>query len=502
MKYMSNPMNKRVCMLVCFVTVMSGLSVFSEDQLKDAEISAAINADLIYDSRVMANKIDVECLDGVVTLSGTVNSILDRERAENFAAATVGVRSIINLIRVDPRIAQTDAQLTELVRGALARDPAADAFEVKVDVQEGVVTLKGRVESYAEKDLSADVAKNTVGVKEVRNRILVENAVQRSDSEIKADVVARLENDVRVDDHLIMVAVTNGQVFLSGSVGSLQEQFQADADAWVSGVKAVDIERLEVNWWNRDKMRRALDDVPRPDVLVTYALKSALEHDPRVNHQDIEIIVDNGVVSLGGVVSDLRAKDATLEDARNTTGVWRVIDGLKVRPKRVNDDELKQRVVQKLNADSLVNRAEINVDVDDGWVTLRGEVNTSYEKTAAELAVRAVKGVAGVKNRLVYERVWVWMPDFELEEAVTRQLYWSAFTDSDDIRVQIQNGLVTLTGTVDSWTEYYDAEKNAYQAGAKHVENELEVSVSRHIGPYGPGYLYPTLHSYAPGYGW
>jgi len=106
-----------------------------------------------------------------------------------------------------------------------------------------------------------------------------------------------------------------------------------------------------------------------------------------------------------------------------------VVDFLKARPEPVSDGELEKRVVQRLEQDALANRPDIAVEVDDGWVALTGDVATSYEKSQAELAVHAVKGVQGVVNRIGYDRIWYWMPDPDLREAVREQLSWSVFTD-------------------------------------------------------------------------
>jgi hypothetical protein len=57
-----------------------------------------------------------------------------------------------------------------------------------------------------------------------------------------------------------------------------------------------------------------------------------------------------------------------------------------------------------------------------------------------------------------------------------------------EVTATVRNGVVALTGTVRSWSEYADAEKNAYQAGAKTVENKLDVSMENYYGPAGPLY--------------
>ncbi len=69
--------------------------------------------------------------------------------------------------------------------------------------------------------------------------------------------------------------------------------------------------------------------------------------------------------------------------------------------------------------------------------------------------------------------------------------------DSDDVAVAVDDGVVTLSGTVSSWSEFQDAEKNAFQGGAKDVVNNLAVDY-RQYGPYGPSY-YGSPNYQGPG---
>jgi osmotically-inducible protein OsmY len=256
----------------------------------------------------------------------------------------------------------------------------------------------------------------------------------------------------------------------------------------------VDSESLDIKWWARDDLRRTATAFPRENAVVREAIKDTFMYDPRVYSPDIDVDVRNGVVRLSGVVNDLRTRHAAKEDALNTLGVQRVINNIKVRPDVPTDEELKQRVSAKLLRDPLVNRFDIQIDARQGWITLRGEVETSYIKNQAELAARAVKGVVGVLNQLDSRRFWIWMPDRELKAAVEDLLYWSAFIDDENITVVVRNGTITLTGTVASWSEFDEAERKAYQAGAKHVVNQLKVENPSYHGPYGP-VMYSPYHT-------
>lgn len=448
----------------------------------DAEVTRAVESEFWSDELVDANAIDVSTSEGIVTLSGSVDSILAKERADRIAASIVGVRGVINRIDVTG-VERDDDELETAVESALLRDPATDSYEVEVGVTDGRVTLTGTVDSWSEKQLSATVAKGVRGVREIQNEIQIDGAADRSDREIEEEIEARLENDVRVDDYGIAVAVEDGVVTLSGTVGSLAEKRRAGGDAWVAGVKSVDTDALDIEWWARDEMRR--DDViaTRSDEKIAEAVRDAFFYDPRVSSFDVDVHAASGAVTLSGVVDNLAAKEAAEEDARNVTGVWRVQNHLKVRPQTIPPDEaLEGRVAAALAEDEYVERWEIDVSAHMGRVYLSGNVDNSFEKEWAESLAERTNGTVRVFNNIEYEHEWDWKPDWEIREQVNGQLTWSPFVDADDVEVDVNAGVVTLTGKVDTWAERSDAEENAWEGGAKDVRNELAVE-SRIYGP-------------------
>ena len=467
---------------------------FAADTPNDGDITAAVKDELAVDNAVSANNIDVSTKDGVVMLTGTVDNLLAKKRAKKIAASVIGVRSIVNEVSVAPGSPRDDKTLKKAVVNALLMDPAADSYELKVAAENGVVTLSGTVDSYAEKQLSQTVAEGVKGVKKVNNTIDVDYASDRPDPEIKFEVAERLKNDVRVDDKLISVTVKNGAVDLSGAVGSLQERDRAYSDSWVAGVASVSTKDLKIEWWARDLMRRKAAIVSRTDEEIKKAVKDAFLYDPRVWSFNPEVTVTFGKVTLTGAVDNLAAKKAAEQDARNTLGVQRVKNQLKVKLTLPADNVLENRVATALLENPYVERFDINVSASLGWVYLSGTVNTSFEKNQAERVAEKTKGVVGVVNNITSRYVWLWKPDWEIRADVKDQLKWSPFVDEDDISVMVDDGIVTLEGTVPTWSEYDDAEKNAFQGGAKDVINNLMVTYP-YYGPNGPGYYgSPNYH--------
>lgn len=469
--------------------IISGLlieSTTAQEELDDADITTAIESELWFDDVVDANTIDVKTSDGIVTFTGTSNNILVKDRVAEITESIKGVRAIVNRISVKPLVARSDGDIQNAVSQALLRDPATDSYEIRVKVDKGVVSLTGKVESWAEKQLCATVAKGVKGVRDVENNISINLKTERADYEIKQDVEGRLTNDVQVDDYLIDVAVEDGKVSLSGTVGSLNEKNRATADAWVSGVKSVNSDDLKIEWWARDRFHRKKYYLSRTDEEIEEAVKDALFYDPRVLSFNPEIDVNLGIVTLNGVVDNLKAKKAAEQDARNTVGVWGVKNHLKVRPNKIPaNDVLEKRVNKALLNDPYVERYDVHVDAKNGLIYLSGDVNTSFEKYQAERVAEGVNGVTLVNNNINYEYQWIWKPDREIKNDVIDQLTWSIFVDEKDVHVTVDDGIVTLTGEVNNWSEFNTAEKNAYEAGAKDVINNLTVT-HRYYGPHYP----------------
>ncbi|MEJ2701095.1 MAG: BON domain-containing protein, partial [Sedimentisphaerales bacterium] len=205
----------------------------------DNEITTAVKTELRQDSAIPANRIDVETKDGIVILGGSVDNILAKERARRIAEAVVGVRSVINDINVKPAVARSDSELHSAVERALHGDPTTASYKVQARADDGIVTLTGTEDDWQEKQLCKVVAEGVKGVRDVKNDISVELKVHRSDAEIRQEIKDRLANDVRVDDALVKVAVHDGNVSLSGVVGSAQEKNRAEVDARVGGVENV-----------------------------------------------------------------------------------------------------------------------------------------------------------------------------------------------------------------------------------------------------------------------
>ena len=490
-----------ICLIAVLIIAPAAIPARAAAQhLSDLSISDAVEDELNMDSAVPAYLIDVAARDGIVTLTGSVDNILAQKRAARIAESVKGVRGVVNRIDVYSLVLRTDGQIREDVQEALLDDPATDSFEVAVKVADNVVTLSGKVDSWQEKALCRKVAEGVKGVKKVNNQITVSATSPRPDIEIQREIEKVLDWDVRVDDALMDVVVQAGDVTLSGIAGSAAEKRRAVLDAHVRGVKSVDAAGLEVKRWARDADLKGGKYEPKSDKQIESALKDALLYDPRVSLFDVAPAVHDGKVTLRGTVDNLKAKRSAAQDARNTVGVKWVYSRIKVRPaQRSSDRRIESKINDALMRNPFVERYAITVAVTNGVAELYGTVDTYFEKSRADDAAARVNGVIMVKNHLRVQNdfdPYLYNPyvdesylpddnwlhhrprfpaksDREIKADIESELFWSPFVDADDVHVAVADGEATLTGTVDSWSEYNAAANNAYQGGAVYVNNQL-----------------------------
>jgi osmotically-inducible protein OsmY len=139
---------------------------------------------------------------------------------------------------------------------------------------------------------------------------------------------------------------------------------------------------------------------------------------------------------------------------------------------------IKKKVEDQLFWDNRVDSTDIKVEVANGTVTLSGKVPNYTARRAAELDARIVPGVLSVKNLLTVEYPpTIAIPDDEsIQSGIQNRIDWSASISAADIKVKVQSGLVTLTGSVDAYWKKLRAEEMAWDAvGVVEVKNELSV---------------------------
>lgn len=201
-----------------------------------------------------------------------------------------------------------------------------------------------------------------------------------------------------------------------------------------------------------------------------------LEWDPSVDSREIGVAVKDGVVTLTGTVDSFSEKLQAERDAERVHGVRAVANELEVKlPGAMmrTDADMAKAAADALKWNTLVPEDKVKVSVDDGWVTLRGEVDWRFQRQAAEQAVEHLAGVRGITNLItIKERV---RPE-DVKERIEKALERSAELESKNIHVSVSDGKVTLRGTVRSAADRNEAEWAAWAApGVTDVENLITV---------------------------
>ena len=498
----------------------------TEKEITDSGITTAVEGGLKLDKGVFPNDVDVSTSQGIVTLSGSVNNLLAKERAVMAAKSIRGVREVIDQITVTP-VSRSDEDIRKDIQTALQQDPATESYQTTVSVQGAVATLTGSVGTYAEKQLATRIANGVKGVKEVRNDVTINYMAKRTDSEIAADVKARLQWDIWINGGLISPVVKGGKVTLTGTIGSVISKSRAFDDAWVNGVTSVDDSGLKIESLAHNDAQQKSKTAISSDSEIKQAVQAALRFDARVSAFSPDVTVEDGVVILGGSVGNLKAKTAAAQDAKNVVGVSLVENHLKVRPTGGSADAaaMEKQLKAALLWDPFLDSSTIDVAVINRVAYLSGAVDSSFQKAEAQDVASRIKGVVQVRNHLKVEPEYYsiydsdydyyngyYYPDYDygyyddygyygspdynqspyyisemsgpqpylsdeqIKKNIENRFFWSPFVDSDDIKVTVDGAVATLTGTVGTWVGWGEADKDARKGGATAVLNRVTVN--------------------------
>jgi len=206
-------------------------------------------------------------------------------------------------------------------------------------------------------------------------------------------------------------------------------------------------------------------------------VESELNFEPSINAAEIGVAVKNGVVTLSGRVPSYWEKVSAERAAARVSGVKAVANELEVRlpgSSERTDEDIAQAAVDTLRWSVFVPQDRIKVKVSKGWITLEGNVDWQYQKSAAEKAVRKLYGVLGVSNLI---EVKPQVSKAEVKTSIEAALKRLAEVDANRIRVDTEDGKVVLSGSVRSWFEREEAERAAWAApGVRSVEDRIAIA--------------------------
>ena len=344
---MLNKNGMRALRVALGVTIALGLGArhAAAADANDAWLTTKAKIALLTTSDLSASGINVDTLDGTITLHGTVPTDAEKARAASVAKGIDGVTSVENLLQVVPakneeRVEAKDEQIEQNVEQALAADKRLAGSDIDVaSVNKGVVLLEGSADSMSDHLVALNVAGKVAGVR-------------------------RVESQVKAEDRL-------GDAGSDG-VGAKASAAVADAGSTAS------------------------------DMWITSAAKMRLLADGDTPALDVNVDTRDGVVTLFGIVPSESAKKAAEANARKVSGVKDVRNELQVvaDAKRdavdAKDDDIERGVEQALAKSERVDEDGIDVSVKDGIVRLTGSVDSESDRLAAGFAARSTPGVRAV----------------------------------------------------------------------------------------------------------
>jgi len=205
-------------------------------------------------------------------------------------------------------------------------------------------------------------------------------------------------------------------------------------------------------------------------------VQNAIKWEPLLHAAEIGVTAKDGVVTLTGNVDSYAKKIEAETASKKVIGVRALIENIEVKFPNSwskSDAEVANEVLGALKSNWSVPKDKVTVMVENGWVTLEGELPWNYQKEAAKNAINFLSGFKGVSNNIkIKSESHDSIEKKDVENAIARS--WSV--DDSDIKVEVSGSTVTLTGTVDSWYQKEEASRIAWNTpGIWHVKNELEV---------------------------
>jgi osmotically-inducible protein OsmY len=393
----------------------------------DRDVDRDVKEALRNDSATQKMPIQVAAKDGVVTLTGTVQSWQEEQLAERIADGVWGVKQVQNELKARFGAKRTDDAIVGDIRSRLSWDSLVENDPVGVYAKDGKVILSGTVGSAAEESraitdawvdgvISVDPSQLEVRWWNHPDKNLRTQA-SRSDQDVAKAIRDAMRYDPRVKPFEITAQVTNGVATLTGTVGTIKTKMAAESLA--RNTVGVNLVKNQVELMPEEALSdRAIGD--RIDTILAF--------DPVTDSRDVHVTVKGGEVDLTGSVDTDFASAEAFDVASGVSGVKAVKDDLIVREPEVP-------YVYSSYLDPYEPYAE-------GWYMIAQQTKAS---------------------------------DATLEQQIDTQIRRSPFVPPDDVHVQVKNGKATLTGTVATSRERDTAGNDAFQAGATAVDNELKL---------------------------
>ena len=215
----------------------------------------------------------------------------------------------------------------------------------------------------------------------------------------------------------------------------------------------------------------------KSDNQLQHDVEAELEWEPSVDHADIGVAVNDGVVTLSGYVKSYPEKVAAEKATRRVAGVKAIAEEIKVRyasdPKTA-DNEIAKRILDLFAWHVSIPKETVKLKVEHGWVTLTGTVDWFFQKDEAAKAAGRITGVLGISNLIDVKKLPV---AADIKDRITAAFRRQANLDASGVTVITDGSTVRLGGMVKAWNERGVAERAAWAApGVNKVEDDIIVA--------------------------
>jgi len=210
--------------------------------------------------------------------------------------------------------------------------------------------------------------------------------------------------------------------------------------------------------------------------LLRKEVVEAIKWEPLLSSNEIDVSVNDGIVTLGGTVDNYTQKREAEQVVKNIAGVKAVVDDVKVDlyfSAIKSDTDIAASVIEALKENWAVPDHRIQVTVENGWVILEGVLHWDFQRKAADNAIRYLRGVRGVIDKIKIEA--------EIKNEIEKELVEKALRRSwilniDNVKVRVDGKTIHLSGIVDSLFQKEEAGRIAWNTpGVCLVDNELQV---------------------------
>jgi osmotically-inducible protein OsmY len=218
----------------------------------------------------------------------------------------------------------------------------------------------------------------------------------------------------------------------------------------------------------------------KTDLEIQKDVMEELKWTPLLNSTEIGVAVKNGIVTLTGTVDSYIKKVNAENAAKKVAGVHAIAENIEVEitsPGKKTDAEIAAAILHALKWHSIVPDEKIKIKVEDGWVTMDGEVEWEYQKTSTRNAVTNLLSVRGITDNInVAPKTLISFTADKVRSSIIKALHRRASRDADKITIETIGSKVLLGGTVHSLAEKEDAVAAAWSIpGVFWVENNIEL---------------------------